>query len=241
MKRNTIIFTSFLFSLVLLIGATTARADTFYLNLTNGFATCSTDCASVTIDVTSTTATFTVTSGLNGYVFDNFSFNAGIGGDATTPLTLSLTSVTGTLQGPTPPPDPPSQQSDGFGAFDYTYLTGFTGGSQGSQCTVSGGVPSAGCTFTFTVSGTGFALIDFTIDSTGGNGTGYFSGHMAAGDDYCTGYVGGIDGSESHTLGGTGNLKPDCGPTTTPEPGSISLLLAGLLGLAGIVRRRLRG
>ena len=48
--------------------------------------------------------------------------------------------------------------------------------------------------------------------------------------------------SEAFTIGGpscgAGNPSPDCGPPT-PEPGSILLFGSGILGLVGVIRRKL--
>ena len=137
-------------------------------------------CGSVTLDVTSSTsATFTVTSDLTGYVFDTFGFNG--------PAGLTLFSYSGEL-GITPKLDGTGAE-DGFGKFDYKFLTDLSGGSSGTDCTVTGGSPGAGCTFSFTVDGTGLMAALFEITSSGGNGSGYFAGHLAAAGDK-TVYVG---------------------------------------------------
>jgi hypothetical protein len=201
--------------LTLVVGASTsARAD-YVLNVTNGFATCGPNgCGSVNISIngSGTQATFTVTSLMSGYQFDSFYFNG-----------PSLTLITGLSYNATPPPF----NADGFGGFNYLYDTGINGGSTGSNCSTDGTVSgsSAGCTFTFTLSGSGFTSSTFYSGIDVNN----FAGHLANGT--CTGYVG--DGTNS----GSGTTA-DC--TSTPEPASLSLLVSGMIGLAGLLRTKSR-
>jgi hypothetical protein len=46
-------------------------------------------------------------------------------------------------------------------------------------------------------------------------------------------------GGESFTLGTCGVHSPDCGPPPVPEPASILLFGSGILGLVGVLRRKL--
>jgi hypothetical protein len=174
-------------------------------------------CGQVSIDVNSagTAATFTVTSLLNNYVFDSFGFNAVAGGSI---LPLTLGSSSGEVSGATLGG---SGNEDGWGKFDYNFQTGVSGGSKGGNCTVTGGSASAGCTFSFTVDGTGLTLADFEVASSGGNGSGLFAGHAASPSQ--SGYEG----------------SPQA--VTVPEGSSIPMLGACGLALLGsmAMKRRL--
>lgn len=201
-----------------------ASADSFYLVGSNNTAQvpCSTTvpCAEVTITTSGDTATFTVSSLDNGYIFDTFGFNFTGAGT----LTLSGT-PTGEVSSPTLANDNGSE--DGWGKFDYTFTTGKNGGSSGGDCVVTGGVPGAGCTFSFTVtdtSTTSLTASEFESASSGGTGSGDFAGHLAAMNSN-SGYVG-----DSVPLS----------TTPIPEPSSLALLGSGVLGLAGVIRRRCR-
>jgi len=199
-----------------------ARADavqTFLLTGSNaGGPACSvaTPCAAVTIDISAsgTTATFTVSSLLSGYIFDTFGFNSS--------ATVSFNAGSGTGElGSYSLAGPGSYGQDGWGNFDFLFGTGETGGSNGGDCVVAGGAPGPGCTFSFQVTGTGLTLADFEITSTNdSNGTTFFAGHMANGSLY-TGYVG-----ES---------------VSTPEPGELPQLLLGLLFVGAFLGRRCQG
>jgi hypothetical protein len=161
-------------------------------------------CGQVSIDVNSagTAATFTVTSLLNNYVFDTFGFNAESGGSV---LSLTLASSSGEVSGATLGG---SGNEDGWGKFDYNFKTGVSGGSKGGDCTVTGGIASAGCTFSFTVDGTGLTLADFEVLTSGGNGSGFFAGHAASPNQ--SGYEGNpqavsvAEGSNIPMLGASG-------------------------------------
>lgn len=198
--------------------ATTAMADSasWVLTGTNdaGSLPCSAGapCASVMISTSGDVATFTVSSLLSGWVFDTFGFNSSVA--------VSLVAGSGTgelgsysLGG--------SGNEDGWGSFGNNFHTGKAGGSSGGDCVVTAGSPGPGCTFSFKVmASSALTVANFEILSSGGNGSGYFAGHMASASK--SGYSG----------------KPS--PVTPPisEPGALLLLLPGLLYGGGALRQR---
>jgi hypothetical protein len=207
---------------ILLLGGVAAQpalADSFFLTGSNSASVpCSAGapCAEVTVTTSSNTATFIVSSLDSGFVFDTFGFNfTGAG-------TLSLTSSSGEVSSPSL--GGPGNQ-DGFGSFTDIFNTGKNGGSNGGDCVVTAGSPGPGCTFTFTVTDSlsgSLTASEFEEISSGGNGSGFYAGHLA------------------QAAGGTGYVG-DTEPTSTstvPEPSSLMLLGTGALALAGVVRRR---
>ncbi|MHB8412131.1 MAG: hypothetical protein ACYDDI_09320 [Candidatus Acidiferrales bacterium] len=198
-----------------------ARADAvqvFLLTGSNaGGPACSvaTPCAEVTIDISAsgTTATFTVSSLLSGYIFDTFGFNSSAS------VSFIPGSGTGEIGRSYSLGGPGSFGQDGWGKFDFLFDTGKSGGSNGGDCVVTGGTPGPGCTFSFQVTGTGLTLADFEITSTNdSNGTTFIAGHMANATGP-TGYVG----------------------QAVSEPGELPQLLLGLLFVGAFLGRRYLG
>jgi hypothetical protein len=214
-----------------LVLAASAVADDVPLGFTNGFlASCPAGgCATVSITVSGTTATFTVSSLLDGYQFDTFGFNFSGGSLSLVPGSVSGAVGSGAgLSG--------VGAEDGFGKFLWNFDTGINGGSTGSAC--SGVASDPDCTFTFQVTGTGVtstSQFEYLQTSSNPHSNTWFAGHIA--NDTCTGFVGG-GGATSHT----GDTTPCGGTTTTPEPSSLTLLGAsGLLSGFGLaIRRKLR-
>jgi len=213
------------FTLCLLLCVTAAvsnaRADsqTWFFEGTNNSSQVpcnpSAPCGEVTLTTSGNTATFTVSSLLSGYIFDSFGFNTSFAGGA-----FALTSASGEVSNPSLACCGINQ--DGWGNFQYVFDTGKHGGSSGGDCVVTGGVPGAGCTFTFTItcaSCGNLTVAMFEIASSGGAGSGFFAGHLAAGNGN-TGFVGGPQ-------------------TSIDEPASLSVVGIGLLLLGGLLRRRI--
>ena len=170
-------------------------------------------CAEVTLNTFGTDlATLTVTSLLNGYIFDTFGFNTIAGVTVTEQSASGEIGAGNKLNG--------SGNEDGFGSFKYNFDTGKNGGSNGGDCVNHG----TGCTFSLTLLGsTILTAADFEVLSSGGNGSGYFAGHLAAG-------------------GGNSGFVGDTVPVPIDEPASMAVTIPALLFLGiGFLRRRKQG
>ena len=229
-KPNRKLFSTIFWGFCLVGAANKASASTVTFDLTGtdnpGMLTCSpvSPCVQVILSTSGTHATFTVSSLLKGWVIDKFGFNAKSGSPLTViPLTLGTGSnaPTGEINAATPHFGlNGTGNEDGWGTFNYNFLTGKNGGSSGGDCVVTGGVPDLGCTFSFTVLATStLSLADFEIPSSGGNGSGFFADHMAS--------------TSKSGYGGS--------PVLLPEPGTLTLFGSAFLGIAALIRRRQSG
>lgn len=219
MRKNLLILMCLMIGMVVLLSSSAALADTVTYTLDNastlgagnyGTVTYTLDGSNIKIDISLATGYKLVNTGFDA----SFAFNM-VNPDSQVSIVGSSLPNTYTLVNSG---NPGALDMDGQRHFEYGVLFNAQGGGSGTDNSL---------TFTISRSGGFSSVSDLAELSANKNGNGGHASFVAVD----------IIGPNGTGVVGSDCTARTCIPTT-PEPGSLTLLGAGLLGLGGLFRRR---